>query len=138
MRRDAACRQSNQSTAVRADLQERTMTELIETGPGKDECNLAMLAHLLGIFTGFVGALLLWLTKRNQGGFVADQTREALNFQITIAIALVAGIMLKVILIGMLLVPVLFVVNFIFCLLAALSASKGHAYRYPFALRLVN
>jgi uncharacterized protein len=114
------------------------MTELIETGPGRDECNLAMLAHLLGIFSGFVGALVLWLSRRDQGGFVADQTREALNFQITIALALVAGIMLKVILIGMLLVPVLFVVNFVFCLLAALSASKGRAYRYPLTLRLVN
>jgi len=114
------------------------MTELIETAPTKDECNLAMLAHLLGIFTGFVGALVLWLTRRDQEGFVAAQAREALNFQITIAIALVASIMLKVILIGILLVPILFVVNFVFCIIAAISASKGHAYRYPFALRLVN
>lgn len=114
------------------------MTDIIDTSPTKDECNLAMLAHLLGIFTGFVGALVLWLVKREHSGYVANQTREALNFQITVAIALVASIMLKVILIGMLLVPILFVVNFVFCILGALSASKGHAYRYPFALRLIN
>lgn len=114
------------------------MTEIIDTGPTKDECNLAMLSHLLGIFTGFVGVLVLWLTKRDQAGFVADQAREALNFQVTVAIALVASIMLKVILIGILLVPILFIVNFVFCILGALSASRGHAYRYPFALRLVN
>jgi uncharacterized Tic20 family protein len=113
------------------------MTEMIRTGPTRDECNLAMLAHLLGIFSGFVGPLVLWLVKRDEDGFVAEQAREALNFQITVALALVASIMLKVILIGILLVPILFVLNFVFCIVAAISASKGRPYRYPFALRLV-
>jgi uncharacterized Tic20 family protein len=113
------------------------MNEILPNGPTRDECNLAMLAHLLGIFTGFVGVLVLWLAKRGESGFVADQAREALNFQITMAIAFVAAIMLKVILVGILLVPILFVVNFVFSILGAISASKGHRYRYPLALRLV-
>ncbi len=114
------------------------MTEIIEPSPSKDECNLAMLSHLLGMFTGFVGALVLWLVKRDQGGFVAEQAKEALNFQITIAIAVLASIMLKILLIGFLLLPILLVVNFVFCLLAAISASRGNAYRYPLTLRLVS
>lgn len=114
------------------------MTEVLQTNPSKDECNLAMLAHLLGIFSSFVGALVLWLVKREESGFAAEQAKEALNFQITIAIALIAAFMLQIILIGFLLLPIIFVVNFIFCILAAMSASKGNAYRYPFALRLVS
>lgn len=114
------------------------MSDIIDVGPSKDECNLAMLAHLLGIFSGFVGALILWLVRKDQEGYVTEQAKEALNFQITMAIALVASFMLKVILIGILLVPILFVVNFVFCILAAVAASKGQAYRYPFTLRLVN
>lgn len=114
------------------------MNEILPTSPTRDECNLAMLAHLLGIFTGFVGALVLWLVKKEEAGFVADEAKEALNFQITVAIALAAGIMLKVILIGILLVPLVFLANFIFCLLAALSAAKGKPYRYPFTLRLLS
>lgn len=113
------------------------MDETLETSPTKDERNLAMLAHLLGIFTGFIGPLVIWLVKKDESDFVADQAREALNFQITIAIALFASIMLKVILIGVLLVPIVFIVNFIFCIVAAVSASKGKAYRYPLTLRLV-
>jgi uncharacterized Tic20 family protein len=113
------------------------MNEILQTGPTRDECNLAMLAHLLGIFSGFVGPLVIWLLKKDESGFVADQAREALNFQITMALALVVCIMLKVILIGILLVPVVFVVNFILCIVAAVAASKGKRYRYPFALRLV-
>src|SRR5690349_15491199 len=110
----------------------------MQTSPTKDECNLAMLAHLLGIVTGFVGPLIVWLIKKDEPGFAADQAKEALNFQITIAIALLASVMLKVILIGFLLVPIVFLVNFIFSIVAAVSASKGKQYRYPFALRLVS
>jgi len=113
------------------------MSELIETSPSKDECNLAMLAHLVGIFSGFVGPLILWLVKREQDGFVAEQSLEALNFQITMAIAILAAVILKIVLIGFLLVPLLFAANFVFCILGALSASKGKPYHYPFALRLV-
>lgn len=114
------------------------MNEMTPVSPTKDECNLAMLPHLLGIVSGFVGALILWLVKKDEGGFVADQAKEALNFQITITIAIVASIMLHAILIGILLMPILFIVNFIFCIIAAISASKGKPYRYPFTLRLVN
>jgi uncharacterized protein len=114
------------------------MTEIIQTGPSKDQCNLAMLAHLLGIFTGFVGALALWLAKKDEAGFVAQEAKEALNFQITLVIAFVASVMLKVILIGFLLVPLLFIANLVLSLLAAISSSKGKPYRYPLTLRLVN
>lgn len=107
------------------------------TTPSKDDCNLAMLAHLLGVFTSFVGALVIWLVKKDQSAFVAQEAAEALNFQITIALGWIAAMMLTVILIGALLFPVLLLVNLIFCILAAVSASKGQAYRYPFTLRLV-
>jgi uncharacterized protein len=111
--------------------------EITQTSPTKDECNLAMLAHLLGIFTGFVGALVLWLVRKDEPGFVAQEAREALNFQITVAIALAASILLKMVLIGFLLFPLVFIANFIFCILGALSAAKGKPYRYPFTLRLI-
>ncbi|HYD78997.1 MAG TPA: DUF4870 domain-containing protein [Paucimonas sp.] len=105
--------------------------------PSKDDCNIAMLAHLLGIFTGFVGALIIWLIKKDESSFINDQAKEALNFQITVAIGLIGAWILAFILIGFLLVPAIFLANFILCILAAIAASKGESYRYPFALRLV-
>lgn len=113
------------------------MDELPLGTPTKDECNLAMLAHLLGIFTGFIGSLVIWLIKKDASAFVADQAREALNFQITIAIAMFASWILAFILIGLFAIPILIIVNFIFSILGAISASKCQAYRYPFALHLV-
>lgn len=107
----------------------------------KDEQTFAMLAHLLGIATGFIGALVIWLVKREQSPFVNDQGKEALNFQITVAIAWVAvGIISVIPLVGCLLIlvaPAVGVANLVFCILAGLKANEGVAYRYPFALRLI-
>ena len=113
------------------------MNEVVTTTPSKDECNLAMLAHLLGIFTSFVGALIIWLVKKDDSAFIASEAVEALNFQITIALGWIVAMMLTMILIGFLLYPVLVLANLILCIVAAVSASKGKPYRYPFTLRLV-
>lgn len=105
--------------------------------PSKDDTNLALLAHILGIFTSFVGALVIWLVKKDSSPYVGAQALEALNFQITIAIGWLVCMILTVILIGALLMPVIFIVNLVFCILGAMAASKGESYRYPFAIRLL-
>ena len=113
------------------------MNDIVQSSPSKDDCNFAMLAHVLGIFTGFVGALIIWLLKKDDSAFINEEAREALNFQITITIGYLVASVLMFILIGMLLLPILYVANIIFCILGAVAASKGQSYRYPFALRLV-
>jgi len=114
------------------------MNEPLVQTPSKDDQNLAMLSHLLGIVSGFLGALIIWLIKKDQSTFIGEQAREALNFQITIMIGYVIAYILTFILIGVLLIPVLVVVNLVFCILAAVAVSRGEHYKYPFALRLLN
>lgn len=105
--------------------------------PSKDDCNLAMLAHLLGIFTGFIGALILWIIKKDESSFVGENAKEALNFQITLIIGYVVSMILAIILIGVLFLWVLYIVNIVFSIIGAIAASKGELYKYPFAFRLV-
>jgi uncharacterized Tic20 family protein len=114
-------------------------TNVDTTAPTPDDRNLAMLAHLLGIIVGFLGALIIWLVNKDhpEKTFVIQEAKEALNFQITFAIAFLAALLLKFILIGFLLAPVLVIGNFVFCIIAGVSASKGENYRYPITLRLV-
>ncbi|MCL2872509.1 MAG: DUF4870 domain-containing protein [Betaproteobacteria bacterium] len=121
------------------------MTDLNETTssgtPTADEKNMAMLAHLLGIITSFIGALIIWLISKDKNPaqpFATEQAKEALNFQITILIANVICWILMFILIGIFLIFVVFIVNLVFCIIAAVKTSKGEAYRYPIALRLVS
>jgi len=107
-----------------------------EAKGSSDENNLAMIAHILGIVIGFVGPLVIYLTAKDKP-FAYSQSKEALNFQITVVIAWLACAVLSFIGIGFILYPAVWVVNLIFSIMAAMAASKGEAYQYPFAIRLV-
>ena len=110
-----------------------------EGGAPQDQRTLALLSHLLGIVTGFIGALVIWLISKDDTskGFVIDQAKEALNFQITVLIAFVISWVLMFVLIGMLLLPLVALANLVLCILAAVKSNNGEAYRYPFTLRLI-
>jgi uncharacterized Tic20 family protein len=103
----------------------------------KDARTFAMLAHLLAIFTCFVGPLVIWMVKKDEHPFVDEQGKEALNFQITVAIAYVAASLLSFLCIGFLLFPVVWVVNLIFCIMACVAVNKGEHYRYPVSIRFI-
>lgn len=104
-----------------------------------EDRNLAMLTHLSGILLGFIVPLIIWLMNKDKAdkAWLNEQVKEALNFQILIAIAYVACSILVVILIGAFLMPVVWLVNLIFCILAGMGVNKGESYRYPFSLRLI-
>ena len=113
------------------------MNDIVTTAPSKDDSTMAMLAHLLGIFFGFIPSLVIWLIKKDESPFVAQEACEALNFQITLIIGYAIAAALTKIVIGALLFPLIYILNIVFCIVAAVASSKGQAYRYPFALRLI-
>ena len=110
----------------------------------KEERNWAMLAHLSGLLAfatligGVLGPLVMWMIRKDDMNFAADQAKEALNFQITVFVAgLIAGVMC-LILIGFALLGILVIVDLILMIIAAVKASEGVSYRYPFNLRLIS
>ena len=105
--------------------------------PTKEECNMAMLTYILSIITGWVGPLIIWLIKKDQSAFVNDQGKEVLNFQITMFIAWIICGLLTFVVIGCFLMPVVLICSLVFSIMGAIAASKGTAYRFPFALRLI-
>jgi uncharacterized Tic20 family protein len=111
-----------------------------EAAVSQEDRTLAMITHISGIFLGFIVPLIIWLVNKDkpEKSFLIDQSKEALNFQITMAIGWVAAMVLSFLLIGFLLYPVLLIANIVFCILAGLKANQGIAYRYPVALRLIN
>jgi uncharacterized Tic20 family protein len=103
-----------------------------------DDKNLAVIAHLGGTIFSVFPSLIIWLLKKDDSTYVADQAREALNFQITLLIAYCISYILVVILIGVVFLFIIWVANIVLCIIAAVACSKGESYRYPFALRLLN
>lgn len=99
----------------------------------KNDNTMATLAHALGIIIAFVGPLIIYLTQQKEG-FVKEQAKEALNFQLTVLIAWVAAGVLSFVLVGMLLYPLIWVANLIFCIMGAMAANQGKAYVYPFRI----
>lgn len=102
-----------------------------------DERLWATLGHVGGIVLGFIAPLIIWLVFRERSGFVNDQAKEALNFQIVIAIAYVVGSILLVILVGGLIMALAWLAAVIFGIMGAVAANKGELYRYPFNWRII-
>jgi uncharacterized protein len=124
-------------------------------GIAADQRQWAMFAHLSALLGGivtagwagsigcFIGPLVIWLVKKDTMPFVDDQAKEALNFNITVAIVFFALFVLTVITLGLgalISIPGFFVVGIawlVLTILASVKANEGVAYRYPFALRLI-
>ncbi|HEY8230520.1 MAG TPA: DUF4870 domain-containing protein [Rhodanobacteraceae bacterium] len=108
-------------------------------GGSTEDRNLAMLTHLSGIILGFIVPLIVWLVNKDNAAksYLTTESKEALNFQLTILIGYVICWILTFILIGALLWFIVWIVNLVFCILAAVAVSSKGSYRYPFALRLI-
>ena len=88
-------------------------------------------------FVNILAPLIIWFVKRDTMPFVADQAREAVNFQITLAIAGVLCVPLFFLFgLGLVLGIALFVYSIVCMVLAAKAANEGKAYRYPLTIRL--
>jgi hypothetical protein len=98
----------------------------------------AMLAHLGGILLGFIAPLIVWLMYKDRDQFIKDQSVEALNFQITVAIGMVVSSVLVIVLIGIVTFFVVWIGALVLSIIGGMAANRGENYRYPFALRLIS
>ncbi|MET3878189.1 MULTISPECIES: DUF4870 domain-containing protein [Chitinophaga] len=132
----------------------------------KDERTWGAVVHLGGIIGmlilptvgNIIGVLIFWLIKKNESTFVDSQGKEAINFQITLSIAAVIVNLINNIATGFWsltsfwrhargefyntwgwtnLLGVLWLLNVIFSIIAAVKASNGQSYKYPLSVRLV-
>ena len=111
----------------------------------------AMWSHFGGALLGFIPPLVLWLLFRQRGPRTDTEAKEALNWQITISIALLGmGIIRSVFsaivyatagyaLVGLLdfLISLVGIVNIVFSIIAGTRVYAGGSYRYPFAFRFI-
>ncbi len=136
-------------------------------GPLRDEDapsgerNYAMLTHLAGIlslagggipFLGLIATAVLWRVRHSESPFLDDHGREATNFQISLVVyfigGIVAGVAFSIVTIGIgaPLVAVAAVLGMIAmvaltlvgCIRGAMAAYRGEFYRYPMCLRFLN
>lgn len=107
-----------------------------------------MLTHL-SAFAGaivalaFVGPLVMWLIRRDEHPFLDHHGTEALNFNLSMLLYGVIGVVASVATLGLGLVVVapavvVFFVTWVVCtIVGAVKANNGEGYRYPLTIRFV-
>lgn len=101
-------------------------------------CHLAsLLGFVIPVFGNFIGPVVVWMAKKDEYPLVADQGREVLNFQITLMLITFLCGLLTAVFIGVVLLWLLPFYWLILTIIAAVKASDGVKYRYPFTLRLI-
>jgi len=126
-----------------------------DSGISAEERQWGMFAHLSALAGGivtagwagsigcFIGPLVIWLMKKETMPFVDDQAKEALNFNITVAIIFFVLFVMTLVTLGigaLLTVPLMILVGIawlVFTIIATIKANQGERYRYPLTLRLV-
>ncbi|MFW5933935.1 MAG: DUF4870 domain-containing protein, partial [Actinomycetota bacterium] len=109
-----------------------------------------VLGVLTGAALGFLAPLLVWLLKRDEEPFLDHHGKEALNFQLTVLLALVVGAlaMVPAVIFGVLTLGIGFVIVgavglaalavwVALPIVASVKASNGEGYRYPITIRFV-
>ena len=101
-------------------------------------CHIVALVGLLGNGIGFlIGPLVVWLVKKEDDPFVYEQGREAVNFQLTMLLAVIVSIVLCFVFIGFFILPIVLLMMIIFPIIAAMKANDGEHYRYPVTFRVL-
>lgn len=95
-------------------------------------------AGLLVPFGNILGPLLVWLIKKDESQFVAENGKQSLNFQITWTVLIVVAGLSILVGVGLLIVPVLALAWLILVVIATIRASEEEVYDYPLTIDLIS
>jgi uncharacterized protein len=97
--------------------------------------HLSQYAGLLVPFAGLIVPVGLWLYARDSEPAVDAHGKEILNWMISFVVYVICSAFLILLLIGLPLMAVVILLDLIFPIVAAVAASEGRLYRYPFTIR---
>jgi len=114
-----------------------------DTGASEHERTYAMFTHLTSalvfvIGIPVVGALVMWLIKRDESPFLDDHGKEAVQFQLSLFLYGLMLIPIGLITLGLgavLGAVAIFVLGVVGTILGARAAHRGQYFRYPMTMR---
>ena len=78
--------------------------------------------------------LILWLIRKDQSSFVDDHGREMLNALLSFVLYHIVAV---ITIIGMVALPVLYIVGVVNLVRGAVAAGRGELFRYPITIRFL-
>lgn len=107
--------------------------------PNSDSKGWAAAAHLVPLVgLSFIAPLVIWLIKKDEDAFVEYHAREALNFQISLLIYAIIGVVTIIIIIGIFILVAVAIGGLVLMIIGGVKAASGDMFRYPLTLRLVS
>ncbi len=117
------------------------MNPELETTPA--ERTNGLLCHILAFcgylvpFGNLIGPLVIWKMKGKECSFVDGHGKESINFQISMSIYVLIGLVLLFVGIGILILMALAIFNLVVVIIAAIKANDGGFYAYPLNIRFI-
>ena len=123
-----------------------------DEGASSSERTYALFTHLVGLVSlssggvpllGLIGTIIMWRIKAAESPFLDDHGREATNFQLSLILYTILGVVFTVVTLGfgaLLSVPgmiVMIVLAIIGQVRGAMAANRGEFYRYPCCVRFI-
>ena len=113
-------------------------------GSSQQERNWTMGCHLSSLLAytfiplaNVLGPLVVWLVKKDQIPALDAHGKEAVNFNISLAIYVLVCIPLTLVLIGIPLIVGLLALHLVVTIIAAVKASNGELFRYPLSIKFI-
>ena len=103
--------------------------------PTSDERLWVLFSHLAYFFFTIFRPLIIWVVKKDDSEFVANQAKKALNFQLSLVLI---GVLCAVTLILLPIAILVGIAGIVFSVIAGMKAYEGIDYRYPYSIRMIN
>jgi len=134
-----------QSAQMSLDL----ASDMTATTPTSDERIWAMICHLSVLsvyillpFGHLLGPLIVWLAKRDRSYYIDWHGREALNFNFSVTLYALAGLLMCLTIIGLfvgiIVLFLVFVLHVAATLYVAIRAQQSDWARYPLSIRFIS
>jgi|SRR3989338_2694695 len=94
---------------------------------------IPVLTHILGLFTGFMGPLIVLLVTKD--AYAKKHAKKALNWHFSLIIYYIISFILVLVLIGFVFIIVFAILNIVFSIMAAVKASNNEIWDYPLSIK---
>ena len=105
------------------------MTKDSQPSNQSDGSTIAAITHILGLLTWVIGPLVVLFVSEDP--FVKQNAKNAVMWQLMLAIYMIVSVILVIVLIGIVFIIILGLLDLIFCIMAAVKASEGKTWKYP-------
>lgn len=100
-------------------------------------CHLSFLLVFVLPGASVLAAWWMWRRTRSHSAFADQHGQEAVNFQLTILVAVVVSWLLIFSVVGLITMPLTLAFNTIAATVACVRASRGQTFRYPACFRVI-